>query len=239
MAAPATPIPTRASRATAARRRSSRATPPSVRRPDGLVRPALQCQPVFRFDQPAGRRPLSLFKFSSLIDRGPHAGALNSFRPGKARNRVVATAAALPCHASTRSVVMAKSYYSTVFDQSADAVWSVIRDFIIIRSRSTARGRAISRTARPATPSAPFATCSTRTCGGGSACWRCPTSSARKPMNSPARRRCRCRISRRPSASRRSSTAAAPSSNGGRRSIASLRRARSASRFSATRLRGG
>ena len=24
---------------------------------------------------------------------------------------------------------MAKSYYSTVFDQSADAVWNVIRDF--------------------------------------------------------------------------------------------------------------
>jgi hypothetical protein len=30
---------------------------------------------------------------------------------------------------TTRSIDMAKSYYSTIFEQSADEVWSVIRDF--------------------------------------------------------------------------------------------------------------
>jgi Polyketide cyclase / dehydrase and lipid transport len=30
---------------------------------------------------------------------------------------------------TTRSIDMAKSYYSTIFEQSADEIWSVIRDF--------------------------------------------------------------------------------------------------------------
>ena len=58
---------------------------------------------------------------------------------------------------------MAKSYYSTVFDQSADAVWNVIRDFNNYPVWVDGAGRASLRMARPATPSAPFATCCTRT----------------------------------------------------------------------------
>jgi hypothetical protein len=53
---------------------------------------------------------------------------------------------------------MAKSYYSNVFPQSADHIWSVIRDFNNIRSGSMALGRAISKRANPATPPALSAT---------------------------------------------------------------------------------
>jgi hypothetical protein len=45
-----------------------------------------------------------------------------------ARNRVAATPVA--CHVTrNRERDMAKSYYSTVFVQSADAVWTIVRDF--------------------------------------------------------------------------------------------------------------
>jgi hypothetical protein len=134
---------------------------------------------------------------------------------------------------------MARSYYSTVFEQPADAVWRAIRDFnnypVWVDGAGTSHiedGKSGESVGAIGLRPLGIRQCQQTLAPPHVLVEHVATSS-------PAIRRYRCRISRPPSASRRSSIATAPSSNGGRASIASLSTARSGWRSSTTRLPDG
>jgi len=92
---------------------------------------------------------------------------------------------------ANRGTAMAKAYYSTVFEQKAEKVWEIVRDFNnypvwVGGAGESAIEDGIRRRGRRRQERA-----SIRSGGSGSGYWRSPTSSARRPTNSVVRPRCR------------------------------------------------
>ena len=86
---------------------------------------------------------------------------------------------------------MARAYYSTVFEQPAQDIWKIIRDFNNYTVWVAEPAKAGSRMGNPATPSAPYGMCSTRDGIFGSGSWPNPMSSGPRLTNFARRQRCR------------------------------------------------
>src|SRR5712692_2583662 len=111
---------------------------------------------------------------------------------------------------------MAKAYYSTVFEQPAPEVWKIVRDFNNYPVWVGGAGESEIEDGKSGDTVGAVRSVLYRAGTSGNGCWRNPTSSGRKPMNSAARLRCRSPVSRRPCASPRLWMAIGPLSNGGR-----------------------